>query len=156
MEEEFVVNSCVRGYHIYKDSWNASIGQFLQCCPENGNVHDPYCVAVVLLSSGQTVGHVPRSTCISAACNSFLRRNGSILCQVTGPKRYSADLAQGGLEVPCQFTFMAQQIRKLERLLRNHEHILSGNEPKRKKQKVDAKDETIDLSCQLVEVEPQG
>ena len=76
------MDSCVRGYQIYKENWPAPIGQFLECIPEDGNIHDPYCVAVILPDSNETVGHVPHR--ISAACRSFLRRNGSIICQVTG------------------------------------------------------------------------
>ena len=34
----------------------------------------------------------------------FLRRVGIISCRVTGGKRYSEDLPQGGLEVPCKLT----------------------------------------------------
>ena len=29
-----------------------------------------------------------------------------LLCVVTGPRQYSADLPQGGLEVPCYYTFI--------------------------------------------------
>ena len=38
-----------------------------------------------------------------------LRRRGSyyIECRVTGRRKYSADLARGGLEVPCSLLFKA-------------------------------------------------
>ena len=29
MEYEF--NSCIRGYHVYKDAWQAEIGELLSC-----------------------------------------------------------------------------------------------------------------------------
>ena len=29
--EEFKVDVCVRGYHIYKDIWSAVIGKILAC-----------------------------------------------------------------------------------------------------------------------------
>ena len=32
----------------------------------------------------------------------FLRHGGSITCQVTGHWRYSQDLAQGGIRIPCE------------------------------------------------------
>ena len=35
----------------------------------------------------------------------LLRRDGSITCHVTGSRRYSEDLVQGGLEVPCVLRF---------------------------------------------------
>ena len=37
----------------------------------------------------------------------FLRRGGTIECAVTGHCKYSAELAQGGLEVPCSLLFKA-------------------------------------------------
>ena len=47
---------------------------------------------------GDVVGHVPRK--ISAVCSLFLPQNGSIHCKVTGSRRYSRDIVQGGLEIP--------------------------------------------------------
>ena len=39
---------------------------------------------------------------------------------MTGPRRYSADLLQGGLEIPCKLIFsgIAKDIEKVTRLLR--------------------------------------
>ena len=45
--ERFTVESCVRGYHVYKDIWEASVGKELPCQRENGNRADPYAVAIV-------------------------------------------------------------------------------------------------------------
>ena len=42
---------------------------------------------------------------MSTICSSFIHREGSIVCTVTGPRQYSTDLPQGGLEVPCILTF---------------------------------------------------
>ena len=111
-----IVESCIHGYHVYKDIWNAPIGQVLVCEVELGNLHDPHAVAVI--SNDTIVGHVPRT--ISAVCHFFLRRNGNILCQVTGRRHRSEDLVQGGLEVPCTLTFTgdAKEIAKAERLLK--------------------------------------
>ena len=53
----------------------------------------------------KTVGHVPRK--ISAICSIFIRRGGSILCIVKGSRRYSSDLPQGGLEIPCTLEFVS-------------------------------------------------
>ena len=63
------------------------------------------------------VGHVPRI--ISAACSAFLRRGGVISCEITGARQYSADLSQGGMEVPCKLIFTApsKEINKLHKLL---------------------------------------
>ena len=40
-----------------------------------------------------------------SVCSLFLRREGSITCQVSGSRRYLDDLVQGGLEIPCVLVF---------------------------------------------------
>ena len=106
----------VRGYHVYKDIWDAVVGDELQCIRETSNRHDPFAVAVV--KNMIVVGHVPRK--LSAMCSLFLRRNGCIMCRVTGSRRYSGDLPQGGLEIPCMLVFTGEsaQIEKLHKGLK--------------------------------------
>ena len=53
------MESCVRGYHAYKDIWETSVGEELPCQRVIGNRADPFAVAVI--KSGQTVGHIPRA-----------------------------------------------------------------------------------------------
>ena len=109
-------NSCVRGYHIYKNVWVAVIGEELQCERELANEHHRYAVAV--RKDGTIIGHLPRA--ISRACSLFLRRGNSITCRVTGHRRYSADLPQGGLEVPCILRFEGEvkDIAKLKKFVK--------------------------------------
>ena len=78
-------------------------------------MHDVYAVAVV--EGDSVVGHVPHS--ISAACYLFITRGGNITCEISGSRQYSADLPQGGLELPCRLIFSgsAKDISKLENLL---------------------------------------
>lgn len=113
MAAVFEFSSCVRGYHVYKTIWTPFIGETLLCEPEFGNIEDPYAVKVVD-SASVTIGHVPRK--ISTLCHTFLVRSGSIVCQITGPRRYSV---QGGLEVPCNFIFTGSDgdIFKLKKLI---------------------------------------
>ena len=59
-------NSCVFGYHIYKDIWDAVIGEELLCEREPDNRSDRYAVAI------KKDGIIPRK--ISRACSLFLRR----------------------------------------------------------------------------------
>ena len=33
-EDTFILDSCVRGYHVYKDLWNATPGETLTCIRE--------------------------------------------------------------------------------------------------------------------------
>jgi len=87
--------SCVRGYHIYKEIWDASIGEYLLCKREPFNWIDRYNAAV--LKNDIVVDHIPKK--LSRTCSLFLARGGCISCIVMGSRRYSQDLIQGG---PCK------------------------------------------------------
>ena len=50
----FEVAAMVRGYHQYKEIWDAEFGEKLECQRETGNSHDIFAVAV--LKSGVIVG----------------------------------------------------------------------------------------------------
>ena len=105
----------MRGYHVYKDIWDAVVGEEFPCKREDGNRVDPFAVAVV---RGDTViGHVPRK--ISSIFSLYLHQDGSIVCRVTGSRRFSVDLAQGELEIPCVLTFQgdAKHTAKAKKLI---------------------------------------
>ena len=110
------IESCIREHHVYKDVWTPVVDKELNCRREEGNISDQYAVATV--KSGNIVGHMPYR--ISAACNLFIQKQGNILCKVTGPRRYSGDLPQGGLEVLCKLTFCGDSklVTKISTLLR--------------------------------------
>ena len=95
--EEFGRDCCIHGYHVYKEMWRATIGEELECDRQPENSSDRYAVAVK--RSGVVIGHLPRK--LSRVCSLFLRRGGVISCMVTGECRYSGDLPQGGMEIPC-------------------------------------------------------
>ena len=78
MMERFLLNSHVRGHHVYKVIWSPEVGEMLLCQPEFGNIQDLYAVSIAT-GKGLIVGHAPRK--ISAICNLFLRRGGYIVCQ---------------------------------------------------------------------------
>ena len=108
-----MVESMVRGYHEYKTVWDSPVlGEELICAREIGNSYDPMAVAVKKEIHGETitVGHILKR--ISALCSIFIRRGGNIKCTVNGSRRYSADLPQGGLEVPC-FLILLQRVLKM-------------------------------------------
>ena len=113
--EKYSIDSCVRGYHVYRDIWEASVGEQLPCEREGGNGADPFAVAIK--RSGAVVGHIPRK--ISSVCSLFLRRNGVMKVEMTGGSPYSADLPQGGLEIPCIITFegVEKDVKKVKRLI---------------------------------------
>ena len=114
--DEYKRESSVRGYHVYQAIWLAVIGEVLPCARERRNSTYRYAVAVV--KDRQIIGHLPRK--ISKVCSLFIRRGGSIQCTVTGGRRYSVDLSQGGIEIPCilKFTGKAEDIKKLKKYIK--------------------------------------
>ena len=75
-------------------------------------------VKKVIGGEERVVGHVPRR--ISAICSLFIRRGGRILCTVSGSRRYSADLPQGGVAIPMKLIFTAtrkQEATKAKKLI---------------------------------------
>ena len=78
---------------MYRSIWTPTNGEVLSCARETGNRHDPFSIKVI--KSATRVGHLPKR--ISSICSLFLHMGGSISCEVTGPRQYSADLIQGGL-----------------------------------------------------------
>ena len=100
----FAVESMIRGYE-YKCIWeNPNAEDYLLCEREIRNLHDTHVVAIKGNVGGDTtgalmtVGHILRK--ISVICSIFIRRGGSITCVVNGSRHHSADLPQGGLEIP--------------------------------------------------------
>ena len=67
---------------------------------ESSNPRDRYAVSA---QDRQIVGHLPQK--ISRLCSLFIGRGGTITATVTGEKRRSADLPQGGMEIPCRLNF---------------------------------------------------
>ena len=115
VEERYERICCIRGYHVYQGIWLANVGEIVECRREPENSRDRYAVAVT--KDDAIIGHLPRR--ISKICSLFLRRGGSIQCRVSRSRQYSADLPQGGLEIPCTLIFNAlpKEMKKLKRHL---------------------------------------
>ena len=101
----YTVCSCVRGYHVYEGIWVAALGEQIGCIREPLNVMDRY--AVALKKDGAVIGHLPQK--ILQICSLFIRRGGTIKCIVKGTRRYSSDMPQGGLEIPCILSFSGEK-----------------------------------------------
>ena len=91
-EVTFILDSCVRGYHVYKDLWNATPGETLTCIREWGNRNDVFAVAAK--SNANIVGH-SYTLAHFMYLYVFIRREGVLNCLITGLGRYSRDLPQG-------------------------------------------------------------
>ncbi len=101
--------------------WEAAIRE-LECRGERSNQMNRYAVAVVKYD--MVVGHVPQK--ISRLCFLFLRCGGNIICHDTGARKYSTDLPQGALEIPCLLFFIGElkEISKLKALLFNSTTVI--------------------------------
>ena len=76
---------CVKGYHTYKEEWEAAVGEELKYEREKNNVKNPY--AVVVVRENVIVGHLPGK--ISRISAFFLKWQSKISCKVLGRHRYS-------------------------------------------------------------------
>ena len=64
MAISFEYDSMIRGYHIYKEIWEASHSEMLDCVRETGNRFDPFAVAVI-----SEDGKIPREILPRAKVN---------------------------------------------------------------------------------------
>ena len=95
------LNSFIRGYHDYKDIWQANLGDMLFLRREPDNPMDVHAVAV--LKDGQVVGHIPYN--LAPIVEMFLRRDcNKGFAEVTGARINRG--AGYGLEIPCKFKFL--------------------------------------------------
>ena len=78
MANEIVLESAVRGFHVYRAAWTPVLGEELTAEKEPGNSEDPFTVR--LKRRGETFGHVPRK--ISKIC--WLARDRAISTVVRG------------------------------------------------------------------------
>ena len=90
---------------MYESIWAVAHGERIGCIREPLNANDRY--AIALKKDGAVIGHLPQK--ISRICSLFIRRGGTIECIVTGTRRYSSDLPQGGLEIPYSLLFSGEK-----------------------------------------------
>ena len=112
---EFIIDSAIRGFHVYKSLWMPEIDQELSIVWETSNTHDRF--AVTIQKGTLTTGHVPAE--ISKVCWFFLRRGGTIKCRVSTDRHHRLLLEQGGLEVACKLIFVDDQklLKKLKKIV---------------------------------------
>ena len=76
----FSLTTALRGFHVYKNVWEPTIGEVLSCERDIRNSHDTFAVAIK--NSSEVVGHIPRF--LSSICSIFIRRGREIVCRITG------------------------------------------------------------------------
>ena len=110
------INSYVRDYHAYMDTWNPALGQELILKPEPSNYKDKHAVAV--LKDDVIVGHVPYN--LEPHLPQFLRREvNKAFAEVTGEKENRG--AGYGLEIPLVYRLYGLKvyIDKMKELLKD-------------------------------------
>ena len=65
-------------------------------------------------SDSVRVGHLPKF--MSKLAHFFVKHDGEIRSEITGSKRYSSDLEQGGLEIPAKIIFQNSNERIIEEM----------------------------------------
>ena len=116
--------SVVRGFYVYKAIWNPVVNEELSTAQEPDNPEDRYAISVI--KDEAVVGHVPRE--LSRISYYFIQRNGEILCTVTG-NRLRSVLVEGGLEIPCIYTFRGKKklVDKLKSIMSEMHMEIANN-----------------------------
>ena len=126
----------LRGYHVYKEIWNPTVGEKMPCVFERNNPHDRYAIAVTKHLPGRlasvTVGHLPRE--ISRFTRFLLMRGAEVYVTVKDAQHRRSPLVQGGLEIPISVTTLmeaspqnAQAIEKFKSLVeQNYKEPVNG------------------------------
>ena len=60
------------------------------------------------------MGHLPKF--MSNLAHFFVKHDREIRCEITGSKRYSSDLEQGGLEIPAKIIFQNSNEKIIEEM----------------------------------------
>ena len=119
----FLLESHVRGYHVYMYIWNATINDYLQCKIEENNEFDPSAVALLHddCLEEKVAGHVLIH--LSRIFHRFLKIPFCSMSPVVIAKRVNRS-AGCGLEIPveCKFfgdaravSWVENQIKKTEK-----------------------------------------
>jgi len=58
MMDTHVVDSCVRGFHVYYNRWTPALGEVFMCKVEDGDTSNTYAVAIK--KGGEIIEYVPR------------------------------------------------------------------------------------------------
>ena len=108
--------SVVRGFHVYKAIWTPVSNAEHSTQQEHGNTEDQYAVAII--NNDVVVRHVPKE--LSQTFWFFIERGGEISCRIIG-RRQMSPLLQGGMEIPCIYTFRGKKklVGKLRLLLKS-------------------------------------
>ena len=118
----FVFSSAVRGFHVYRDIWNPTENEELECLYERNNMFDPFAIKTCRQLDGILVGHLPRE--ISRPTKFLLDRGATIQATLSATHYRRSPLFQGGLEIPCNITVSMPGSIKGHMILQRYQNMV--------------------------------
>ena len=117
-EKVLTVQTAVRGFHVYKASWQPKENEKLSCDHEEDNKYDIFAIKVCQSVDDKIVGHLPIE--ISRITRYALARGAKVEAQLTQSHYRRSPLVQGGLEIPCSLTLKIPATKKSSGLLERY------------------------------------
>ena len=90
----------VRGFHYFRNYWQPTPNQVLECSHEKDNPYDFFAIKVCDIDKGTKVEHLPMEN--SRALKFLLDRRARVRAVLTSTNYCISPLVQGGLEIPCR------------------------------------------------------
>ena len=88
-------SSSIRGFHIYKTSWEPYENEILTAKKESDNLYDVNAISIIA-ANNKIFGHAPCE--LASVLTHCLNHSGVITVSVTNPKYRHCEIA-GGLEI---------------------------------------------------------
>ena len=112
--------------------WIAEIGSILTSKPEKRpGAFVEGKDAIAIISNNPTVEHVPKF--LSKLTFFFLKQEATLTVKVTGERRYSFDLPQGGMEIPAEFIYKSEKKELIDQMKEKTLEEIKKYEERRKK-----------------------
>ena len=122
--KSFQFSATVRGFHVFRKTWDPVTNEMSKCAHESGNEYDPFSIKTCQIENdSKTVGHLPKE--MSRATKFLLDHVGTISLKLSSDHYRRSPLFQGGLEIPCIVTVtMAGTVRN-HMVLDRYEEIVN-------------------------------
>ena len=117
--------AAVRGYHVYRASWQPRENDVLQCYHERGNSWDSFAIKTCKRNSEIAVGHLPME--LSKLSKFLIDRGALVEAELSSTNYRRSPLVQGGLEIPCIIRIKMLSTRKNKELLARYKKIYDEN-----------------------------
>ena len=105
------MDAFVMGHHVYKETWNPSVGEELDTAIQPNNVKDKYAVAVHQKGKKVVIGHLPlgHSGKFAKTIFIFLKASKENRCKIVVTAKVVNKNDGLGMKVPCRLMFTAEE-----------------------------------------------